>query len=574
MLFTTHLTLLAGALSTLPRGFASDPASTIANDLSAPVVDLGYASYRGSRSHGTNITSFLGIRFAAAPEGELRWKAPLPPLPVEGIQDATQPPRICYQAPHGTAPTSPWLREKEDDTKKPFSKTEDVIQGSEDCLFLNIYVPTIAEQGNSRLPVVVWIHGGGYLLGLAAPFDGSHLVMESSHKVIAVAIQYRLGLFGFLAGDEVKRGGQLNAGLLDQEFALRWVQEHIQKFGGDPNQVTIWGESAGGGSVLQHIIAHDGQTSPPLFRAGITSSLFLPPQYSYAHEIPQALYEQVVIYAGCGDAENTLGCLRVQDAPALAQINVVLTSDGLFGTWAFAPVVDGEFIMQPVKTALKQGKTNGAAVLSIVNSNEAFHLTDPNASFTAAEYARQSFPTLSESEAESVGAMYNLFNTSFDQRAQVQADSIFLCPTLLLQESFINSGKSAWSGQFAVSPGWHGLDICYYFGGFTFVMDPPPLFEADNFPHSFAKPFMNFAVSSDPNVRVDDTVHNPHWPQYKKSAQVPNEVYFGQVDEQFWAQYDEGPKGPVEMYFGQSEDGTRVDIRVAEVDASLLKRCR
>lgn len=71
MLFTTHLTLLAGALSTLPRGFASDPASTIANDLSAPVVDLGYASYRGSRSHGTNITSFLGIRFAAAPEGEL-----------------------------------------------------------------------------------------------------------------------------------------------------------------------------------------------------------------------------------------------------------------------------------------------------------------------------------------------------------------------------------------------------------------------------------------------------------------------------------------------------------------------
>lgn len=105
-------------------------------------------------------------------------------------------------------------------------------------------------------------------------------------------------------------------------------------------------------------------------------------------------------------------------------------------------------------------------------------------------------------------------------------------------------------------------------------MDPPPLFEADNFPHSFAKPFMNFAVSSDPNVRVDDTVHNPHWPQYKKSAQVPNEVYFGQVDEQFWAQYDEGPKGPVEMYFGQSEDGTRVDIRVAEVDASLLKRCR
>lgn len=124
-----------------------------------------------------------------------------------------------------------------------------------------------------------------------------------------------------------------------------------------------------------------------------------------------------------------------------------------------------------------------------MNSNEAFHLTDPNASFTAAEYARQSFPTLSESEAESVGAMYNLFNTSFDQRAQVQADckslqefstystshepthhlAIFLCPTLLLQESFINSGKSAWSGQFAVSPGWHGLDICYYFGGFTFV---------------------------------------------------------------------------------------------------------
>jgi len=213
------------------------------NSFAAPVVDLGYSQYQGSTDTTSNITSFLALRYAAPPLGNLRWTSPQPPLTTSGIQDATAQPGGCYTALPGIAPDNP-----------SFGPTDDE---SEDCLFLNVYVPgtkVAPAPSGGGLPVVVWFHGGGYISGAAKDYDGSDLVKASNNGVITVVIQYRLGLFGFLAGEAVKQGGSLNAGLLDQNYALKWVQAHISSFGGDASRVTLWGESAGGGSVLQQLV--------------------------------------------------------------------------------------------------------------------------------------------------------------------------------------------------------------------------------------------------------------------------------------------------------------------------------
>ncbi|KAJ7800925.1 Alpha/Beta hydrolase protein, partial [Mycena olivaceomarginata] len=179
-----------------------------------PIVDLGYAQYQGAANTDNNIAHFFGIRFAAPPIGDLRFRAPQPPANISGVQFATTQPIAC-----GT---------------------------TEDCLYLNVYYPS-TEGGAppKNLPTLVWIYGGGYISGQAAGYNGEDIIRQSNNGIVVVVIQYRLGLFGFLAGSEVKKDGDLNAGLLDQDFALRWVNKYISKFGGDPTKVTIWGESAG-----------------------------------------------------------------------------------------------------------------------------------------------------------------------------------------------------------------------------------------------------------------------------------------------------------------------------------------
>ncbi|KAJ4318195.1 hypothetical protein N0V94_004561 [Neodidymelliopsis sp. IMI 364377] len=168
-----------------------------------PQVDLGYEIYKGNLNHLTGLDVFKGIRFAAAPIGPLRWQAPQPPL----INRASVIPATSFGA---ICPQSARSGLESGVTPSPVD---------EDCLFLNVYAPHNA----TGLPVLVWIHGGGYGVG-----DGRE----------------------DMTGDEVLRNGVVNAGLLDQQFAFKWVQQHIHRFGGDPRRVTIWGLSAGGTTYI------------------------------------------------------------------------------------------------------------------------------------------------------------------------------------------------------------------------------------------------------------------------------------------------------------------------------------
>jgi para-nitrobenzyl esterase len=191
------------------------------------------------------VNEYLGIPYAAPPVGQLRWQPPQPPADWRGVRAATR------FAPHCPQVASTFGR----------------ASSSENCLFLNVFAP--ATRRGSGLPVMVWIHGGALVAGESDDYDPSALV---AHHVIVVTLNYRLGALGFLAHPALadKPGGPSgDYGLMDQQAALRWVQRNIRAFGGNPANVTIFGESAGGQSVLLQLVS---PTARGLFTRAIAES--------------------------------------------------------------------------------------------------------------------------------------------------------------------------------------------------------------------------------------------------------------------------------------------------------------
>uniref|UniRef100_A0A8C2MAJ5 Carboxylesterase type B domain-containing protein n=1 Tax=Cricetulus griseus TaxID=10029 RepID=A0A8C2MAJ5_CRIGR len=220
------------------------PATVTGANVTHPEVDTPLGRVRGRQVgvKGTDhlVNVFLGIPFAQAPLGPLRFSAPLPPQPWEGVRDARTNPPMCLQDVERMSNGRFTLNEK-----------LQIYSISEDCLILNIYSPTETTAG-ARLPVMVWIHGGSLVVGSATSHDGSALAAYGD--VVVVTVQYRLGIFGFLStGDKHMPG---NRGLLDVVAALRWVQGNIAPFGGDPNCVTIFGNSVGGMIVSSLVSYH------------------------------------------------------------------------------------------------------------------------------------------------------------------------------------------------------------------------------------------------------------------------------------------------------------------------------
>jgi carboxylesterase type B len=215
---------------------------------------------------------------------------------------------------------------------------------------------------------MVYIHGGGYGTGNGQQ-DFTDLMTTTGNSFVVVGIQYRLGPFGFLASDEVVKKGVANAGLLDQFFALQWVQTYISQFGGDPSAVTISGESAGAGAALLQDMAYGGSMGNSLFRSTIAASPFLPRQYAYNDQAPTQAYYSFASQAGCslgafGNGSETLfDCLVSKDATTLRDAAIAVTNTGMYGTWAFLPVTDGVFIQDTPSEQLLRKRVNGRNVL-------------------------------------------------------------------------------------------------------------------------------------------------------------------------------------------------------------------
>jgi carboxylesterase type B len=193
--------------------------------------------------------------------GSLRWK---PPLPIDSDTKSTQSATINASLPGPACiqgyPAWYFLREKGSGAAPP-------VSGSESCLIVDVVTPSDAFKDGKvmkKLPVIIKIHGGGYTLGRSDWMNANHLLPHSKGSVVFVAIQYRLGPLGFMGGEALRaQGGVANAGILDQRAAIEWVKRHVEKFGGDAQKMTIWGGSAGGGSVTAQMMMYGGVDDPP-----------------------------------------------------------------------------------------------------------------------------------------------------------------------------------------------------------------------------------------------------------------------------------------------------------------------
>ncbi|TDL22022.1 cephalosporin esterase [Rickenella mellea] len=507
------------SVSTLPALLAVVLAANV-YAASNPIVDVGYARYQGALDPSTNITSFIGVRFAAPP---LRFAAPQPPAKVSGVQIANTASPECFQGSDGTS------------VNQTFHKR---VTDSEDCLFLNVFLPGQLST-TPKLPVVVWIHGGGYVKGSAVGLDGGDLIRDAQGGVIAVTIQYRLGVFGFLAGAETKNRGALNAGLLDQTFALQWVQKHIAAFGGDPNRVTIWGQSAGAGSVLQHVVANGGRTNPPLFHAAITSSTFLPSQHNFDDPVPEQIYADVAAQTKCSAASDTFACLQNVDASILQAANSNISLSGFLGTFIFVPVVDGKLIVERPTQTLAKGRVNGKLYLGMTNQFEGRNFVKGTVTTgTLASYVGNLFPGLGSAQVNQVVQAYSNIGLTdtLNQAIAVMGESTFICPTYFLLKAF---SSASYKGEFAIPPANHADDTKYYFLS-------NPGFNNTAFITSFSQSFLAIVKSSNPNTTPDPTNITPQW--------------------NLWS------SGNTEMLFNRTT-ALQPDIRPITTDAGLLSRC-
>ena len=301
----------------------------------------------GKTAEGMN--EFLGIRYAAPPVGDLRWQPPQPVPAAMATKSARQFGAHCAQG----------------------ASAYGVASVAEDCLFLNVYTPAVANA--AALPVMVWIHGGALVVGESDDYDPARLI--ASGNVIVVTLNYRLGYFGYLATTGLDSEGHVaaNYGLQDQQFALDWVRRNIAGFGGDPSKVTVFGESAGGLSVLSNLAS---PTAYGLFSSAIVES------GAYALGLPtlaQAETSGATIASGLGCQASDTACLRS------ASVDQILAQEATAGL-SVTTIVDGTTLPVSIAAALKSGHFNRVPIMNGSNHDEYRQFLAAAAGLTADQY--------------------------------------------------------------------------------------------------------------------------------------------------------------------------------------------
>lgn len=340
------------------------------------VVETTSGLVRGlSRSVlGREVHVFYGIPFAKPPVGPLRFRKPLPIDPWHGVLEATSLPNSCYQERYEYFPGF--------EGEEMWNPNTNI---SEDCLYLNVWVPQklrLRHKGTeppgtekSKVPILVWIYGGGYMSGTATLDIYDADIMAATSDVIVASMQYRVGAFGFLylnkhfTNSEEAPG---NMGLWDQALAIRWLRDNAAAFGGNPDMITLFGESAGGGSVSLHLIS---PVTRGLVRRGILQSGTLNAPWSYmtgekANDVARVLVDD----CNCNStmlADNpsrVMACMRSVDAKTIS----VQQWNSYWGILGFpsAPTIDGKFLPKHPLDLLKEGDFEDTEILIGNNKNE------------------------------------------------------------------------------------------------------------------------------------------------------------------------------------------------------------
>ena len=499
------VSVTAAALIVGTGGAVASPASGGAN----PIVRIDDGVVRGTTA-GT-VDEFLGLPYAASPTGNLRWRPPAPPASWKGVRDATQFGPSCPQAT----------------TRNPFLPPGPI---SEDCLYLNVYAPTLRGGDEGGRPVLVWIHGGGLTLDGGRNYDGSKLAADG---IVVVTINYRLGALGFLAHPALASrpdGAAGNYGLMDQQAALRWVQRNIARFGGDPYNVTIAGQSAGGLSVLAQLVSRGARG---LFqRAIVQSGSFALTQQPLA--AAEAAGEKFAAAVGCTD--QTAQCLRnVPVSDLVSNFGVEIPG-----------VVDGSVLTESIGTAIADGQFARVPILNGITHDEEMIFVDglgiavsggtdvlvPERPVTPANYQANIASVLGVSGARAAaiageyppGASQSAADLAF---STLVADANFACPALQL-DRLTASRVPTYAYQFnddhapvnIAKPGalppiaTHGTELPYLFDQPNAPFPAMLTATQQALAASMRAAWANFAASGDPSSRALP------WPSFGDGAQV------------------------------------------------------
>ncbi len=451
------------------------------------------------------VRSWKGIPFAAPPTGGNRFRAPQPPPKWTSPRDAKAFGSSCPQVAVTTGAFA---------------------SGEEDCLFLNVWSPDPAPR--EPLPVMVWVHGGAFIVGSGsgALYDGAALAR--SQRVVVVTLNYRLGSLGFLAHSALAKEdpatGTGNYGLLDQRAALQWVRKNIRAFGGNEKNVTLFGESAGGVSVVEHLVSPG---SAGLFDRAIVQSGAVPlalrePTLAEGEKQANALAKAL----GCG--AQVVECLRSKPfGDVVAALKNPSTEpgglfQGVLKTAAWFPVVDGVFVAkQPAERFAEGAIASKVPTMLGSNLNEGtlFHsgLLGDRPIPDEAAYKASLVRLLGAELADKVAALYPVTGKPDEALAQAESDAIFACPTRRAARALAKAGVAAYRYHFVRKPD-NGIVAAF---GATHAAELPFVFGNDDgtlggvsdagmpLREAMMRYWTRFAAAGDPSGASD-----PAWPRY------------------------------------------------------------
>nr|XP_046180159.1 neuroligin-3a isoform X3 [Oncorhynchus gorbuscha] len=493
-----------------------------------PTVNTQYGKLRGVRVPLPSeilgpVDQYLGVPYAASPVGEKRFLPPEPPSSWSGIKNATHFAPVCPQNIHNAVP----------EIMMPiwFSFSLDIVASyiqdqNEDCLYLNIYVPTEDDiRDTGAKPVMVFIHGGSYMEGTGNMIDGS--VLASYGNVIVITLNYRVGVLGFLStGDQAAKG---NYGLLDQIQALRWISENIGYFGGDSNRITVFGSGIGASCVSLLTLSHH---SEGLFhRAIIQSGSALS---SWAVNYQPVKYTRLLSEkVGCNvlDTLDMVDCLRKKSARELVEQDIQPARYHV----AFGPVIDGDVIPDDPEILMEQGEFLNYDIMLGVNQGEGLRFVDNvvdsedgisgnDFDFSVSDFVDSlyGYPEGKDTLRETIKFMYTDWadrdNPETRRKTLVAlfTDHQWVEPSVVTADLHARYGSPTYFYAFyhhcqsLMKPAWsdaaHGDEVPYVFG-------IPMIGPTDLFPCNFSKNdimlsavvmtyWTNFAKTGDPNKPV------------------------------------------------------------------------
>jgi para-nitrobenzyl esterase len=475
-----------------------------ASELCSNPVQTNSGAVRGSSDKKTNTCVWRGIPYAAAPVGELRWKAPQPTPAWSGTRDALKFGDRCMQ------------RELTPGIPGPKNI-------SEDCLFLNIWRP--AKQG--KFPVMVWIHGGGYIIGGGddQTYWGDRLARD--HGVVVVTINYRLNIFGFFAAPALRAEDPNHSvggyGSMDQAFALKWVHDNIAKFGGDPGNVTVFGESAGGWSTCTML-------ATPLAK-GLFQHVVIESGGCEASRDPESAYRvSEKSFKALGCKPKDIACMRKLPAREL----MAKGSVSILGGFEYAPNHDGHVLTATPLEMIRQGNFNRAAVMIGTNLDEFAGATKliRKYYFTPARDYEKNLENsygISKAQAQKLVELYPL--SDFQSRPvlaygrAIAADAALACPALRAATALAGQNAPVFlyrfdfdEFNFSKTAGvFHGLEIPFVFGNLDrsytkSLIAGDDLVAAKKLSKTMEAYWTNFAKTGDPNGPARAEL--PIWPRF------------------------------------------------------------